>query len=505
MKIKHKIQKWSKLSADLALITISEEQTPDALNGLARMLGAGLVDAALDFGGRKGDAFLFYPASGKIRRVLLMGLGKAEQVNAEVMRREMVSAAKMIQKTKSVSVILSLPASSLSPSDTAQALIEGLTLALYQFDRYKTQEEARAHVVESVSIQSETADPSIEAGANRGLVIAEAVCRARDLVNLSPHEKTPALLADEVEKDARKFGFSLDVWKKSRIQEAGFGGLLAVNRGSQDPPRFMILEWKPKYAQNEKPIVLVGKGVVFDTGGLSLKPTKDSMDHMKCDMAGAAAVIGTFQVLARLNTPLHVIGLIPATDNRPGETAFVPGDVVTMHNGMTVEVLNTDAEGRMLLGDALSWAKTYNPELVVDIATLTGAQVVALGGFVAGIMTNEDDGALARTEAFQRAGQVSGDRVHPLPMFADYAELLKSHVADLKNIGGPAAGTITAAKFLEHFTDYPWVHVDMAGPAWTSSPRHYHPAGGTGFGVRLFSAFLLDRVAPASAENPAAV
>ena len=270
------------------------------------------------------------------------------------------------------------------------------------------------------------------------------------------------------------------------------GGLLAVNRGSVDPPTFSVLEWQPEHARNSRPIILVGKGVVFDTGGLSLKPTKGSMDSMKSDMAGAAAVIGAMEAVAKLELPLYVIGLIPATDNRPGELAYVPGDVIKMHSGKTVEVLNTDAEGRMILADALSYATSFYPELVIDLATLTGAAVVALGDIVAATMTNEEKGAKERLASMVAAGEASGDRVHPLPMFDEYNEQLKSTVADLKNVGGREAGSITAAKFLEHFVDYPWIHVDIAGPSFLAKERGYRSVGGTGFGVRLLVRFLQD-------------
>ncbi|MFV1980796.1 MAG: M17 family metallopeptidase, partial [Rhodothermia bacterium] len=267
-------------------------------------------------------------------------------------------------------------------------------------------------------------------------------------------------------------------------------GLLAVNRGSEEPPTFTILEWNPENAQNERPIVLVGKGVVFDTGGLSLKPTLNSMDKMKYDMAGSAAVIGGIEAVARLGLPLHVIALVPATDNRPGKNAYVPSEVIQMHSGSTVEVLNTDAEGRMILADALSFAKSLDPELVIDIATLTGAQVVALGTLAAAILANGEATERGYLAALVDAGDRCGDRVAQLPLWDDYAELLKSDVADIKNVGNRHAGTITAAKFLEHFVDYPWVHLDIAGPAYADTAKGYRVKGGTGFGVRLFVEFL---------------
>jgi len=265
------------------------------------------------------------------------------------------------------------------------------------------------------------------------------------------------------------------------------GGLLAVNKGSVDAATFSIMEWKPKNAKNKKPIVLVGKGVVYDTGGLSLKPTPNSMDIMKCDMGGAAAVAGAVYAVAQAKLPVHVVALIPATDNRPGGNAYAPGDVVTMFDGTKVEVLNTDAEGRMLLADALSYAKKYKPELVFDAATLTGSAMRAIGSYGTVIMGTAKDSVFKKIET---SGKETYERVVRFPFWDEYADELKSEIADITNLGGANAGAITAGKFLEHFTDYPWVHFDIAAPAWQYSNSGYLKKGGTGVGVRLFFNFL---------------
>jgi leucyl aminopeptidase len=269
------------------------------------------------------------------------------------------------------------------------------------------------------------------------------------------------------------------------------GGLLAVNSGSQLPPTFTILEHKPKNAKNKKPYVLVGKGVVYDTGGLSLKPTAGSMDSMKSDMAGAAAVVGAIYAIAKNNLPIHVIGLIPATDNRPGEMAYTPGDVITLRGGITVEVLNTDAEGRLILGDALDYAKKYNPELVLDLATLTGAQVMAIGQYGAAIMGSAPQDV---KNQLTTVGYDTHERVAEMPFWDEYDDLIKSDIADIKNVGGREGGCITAGKFLARFTDYPWIHLDIAGPSFLTSPEHYKPKGGTGYGVRLLYQFLKSKI-----------
>jgi leucyl aminopeptidase len=257
-----------------------------------------------------------------------------------------------------------------------------------------------------------------------------------------------------------------------------------------DPPTFSILTWKPEQAVNQHPIVLVGKGVVYDTGGLSLKPTQDSMDYMKCDMGGAAAVAGALYAVAKNGLPVWVIGLVPATDNRPDGNAYVPGDVVTMYDGTTVEVLNTDAEGRMLLADALSYAKQYGPELVVELSTLTGSAHAAIDKYG---MVGMGNAGREVMENLKASGELTAERVAEFPFWDEYKEQLKSDVADLKNIGGKYGGAITAGKFLEHFTDYPFIHLDIAGPSFNKASFKYCGKGASGVGVRILYNFLLDR------------
>jgi leucyl aminopeptidase len=433
------------------------------------------------------------------RRTALVALGK-EGDEQERLRDAAAKGAALAAR-----IGAQRPALALSGLDAeaAAALVEGFILGGYRFLDYKTG-DAGTPPAETLTLVTGEATDAVHQAAHAALIRAEAACLARDLVNRSPHDKTAPLLAEATRALAEAAGLRCEVWDRERIEAERMGGLLAVSRGSQAPPRFVVLEHRPQAPVNDRPVVLVGKAVVFDTGGLSLKPTKNSMDRMKADMAGGAAVIGAVVAAARLALPVHVVALVPMTDNRPGEDAYVPGDVVTMRSGLTVEVLNTDAEGRMLLADALDYAKTFEPELVVDVATLTGAAVIALGDRVAGLLTPEGDGAEARTRALVEAGRRTGEWVHPLPMHAHYAALLESDVADLKNVGGPGAGTISAAKFLERFTQhadgeaaYPWAHLDIAGPAFIDSPQPYRPKGGTGFGARLLTALLEER-----AEEP---
>lgn len=365
----------------------------------------------------------------------------------------------------------------------ALAFLEGLMLGNYQFLPYFTAPEKKETGLTRLSWAREQAPHADIAELN---ALVKAVCLTRDLVN-EPHSHFDTLKLSEAALDAgRRYGFDVEILGKEQLQSLKMGGLLAVNQASEVPPQFCILEWKPDNARNAKPVVLIGKGVVYDTGGLSLKPS-EGMDHMKCDMAGAAAVIGIMAAVAEVGLPLHIIGLIPATDNKIGDKALSPGDVIRMYSGTTVEVVNTDAEGRLILADAMHYAKKYDPELVLDLATLTGAAVRALGNQAICYMGNAPR---AVKTALEDSGWNTYERLVELPLWKEYGEELKSHIADLKNMGSGAAGMITAGKFLEHFADYPWLHLDIAGPAYLRNANGYRTKEGTGVGVRLLFDFL---------------
>jgi len=364
------------------------------------------------------------------------------------------------------------------------ATIEGLGLSNYQFLKYRKDIKDKQNSLKNIHIQSKTITAE---SISRLSILIEAVCFARDLVNEPVNKLNATLLAETISEKARKAGAKAEVFNKNKIEALKMGGLLSVNLGSIDPPTFTIMEWKPANAVNKKPIILVGKGVVYDTGGLSLKPTK-SMDTMKCDMAGSAVVSAALSAVAAAKLPVYIMALVPATDNRPGGNAYVPGDVITMFDGTTVEVLNTDAEGRLILADALAYAKKFDPELVIDFATLTGSAAGAIGS--QGVVAME----AKATEAFaqlEKHGEQVYERLVKFPFWDEYREMLKSEIADLKNIGGPEAGAITAGKFLEHFTDYPYIHMDIAGPAYIDRRDSYRGIGGTGFGVRLLFDYFL--------------
>lgn len=364
------------------------------------------------------------------------------------------------------------------------ALAEGMALGNYQFLKYKKDAKKETHSLKEILINSKNASAK---DIEHLQIIIDATTTCRTLVNEPVLSLNAVQLAKEFQKIGKDSGFKVEVLNKAKIESLKMGGLLAVNYGSVIPPTFSIMEWKPANAKNKNPFVLVGKGVVYDTGGLSLKPTPNAMDQMKNDMAGAAAVACAMSAIAKAKLPVHVIALAPATDNRPGGNAYTPGDIISMHNGLTVEVLNTDAEGRLILGDALSYAQKYKPELVIDLATLTGAAVAAIGKY--GIVSMGTAGE-KHTNDLKKSGDNVFERLAEMPFWDEYDELVKSTVADLKNIGGPVAGAITAGKFLEHFTNYPWIHLDIAGTAFMTANDSYKPLGGTGVGVRLLFDFF---------------
>ena len=355
--------------------------------------------------------------------------------------------------------------------------LEGFLLSSYQFLKYFSDKEKRKHKFTQLKFVGEFPKNEIKELQH----IIQSVFWARDMVNEPVSYLNSIKLAEEIQEKGKAGNYDVEVFEKAKIKSLKMGGLLAVNQGSETPPTFTKIEYKPKNAVNDKPYVLVGKGIVYDTGGLSLKPTPNSMDFMKTDMGGAACMAGTIDALAKNNIPIHVIGLIPSTDNRPGKNAYAPGDVVTMYDGTTVEVLNTDAEGRMVLADAIAYANKYEPKLIVDAATLTGAAVRAVGVKTAVFMGNASNSLM---NLMQKSSDETHDRVVQFPFWDEWKEEIKSDIADLKNLGGPYAGMITAGKFLEHFAKYPYIHIDLSD-AYLHQPINYNGKGATGAGVRL--------------------
>lgn len=363
--------------------------------------------------------------------------------------------------------------------DELMAFLEGMVLANYQFLKFKT--DKKKNSLANLSVVSDLTQDNLDEIIN----VSEAVYFSRDMVNEPVISMNARGFSDQMIAGGEKAGYTTRVLSKAEIEELNMGGLLGVNLGSIDDPTFNILEWKPEGHVNEKPLVLVGKGVVYDTGGNNIK-TGAYMAGMKCDMGGGAAVAGAIYAIAKNKLPLWTITLVPSTDNRIGKNALVADDVITISDGTTVEVKNTDAEGRLILADALVYAKQYNPELVIDMATLTGAADAITGPF-GSILVH--DAKEDQVNALKEAGEISYERLAELPFWREYDDLLKSNIADISNLGGPKGGAITAGKFLHHFTDYNWIHLDIAGPAFLDSAEAYKSVGGTGVGARLIYVF----------------
>ncbi len=408
------------------------------------------------------------------------GKDKAEYQRMEFCRKEGDKIQQLLNDNKIRQVILYDCQD--KPVETL-ALAEGMALGNYQFLKYKKDADSKKNLLVDILILSKKVGRS---DVNLLNIIVSAVFFCRDLVNEPPVALTSVTLAEALEKVGTSTGMKVEVFHKKKIEALKMGGLLAVNRGSAHPPTFTIMEWHPAAAINPKPVILVGKGIVFDAGGLSLKPPS-GMETMKDDMAGAAAVASAVYAVARAQLPVYVIALIPSTDNRPDSNAYAPGDVITMYDGSMVEVLNTDAEGRMILADALSYAKQYDPELVIDVATLTGSAAMAIGKYGIVTMNFHADDSLA---LLKESGMRVFERLVEFPAWEEYKELLKSEIADIKNIGGKEAGAITAGLFLEHFTGYPYLHLDIAGPAFVEKKDSYRGTGGTGVTVRLLFDFI---------------
>jgi leucyl aminopeptidase len=454
------------------------------------------IDATLDraiatgdYKGKKDETLLVY-GGGKAQRILLVGVGKAGEITRSSVRRAAAIAAKRARGlgTKSLALAIAKEArGGLGAAERAQVVIEGAAQGAWQFTELKKQPEDPKPELESIELLVDASDKDeAEAGRRVGDAIAAGYLYTRNLQMQPGNLATPTYLAEQAHKMAATHGFSVTVLDKAQIKKEGMGALLAVAQGSAEEPRFIVLEYP---GGSGPPVVLVGKGVTFDSGGISIKPALN-MEDMKFDKSGATAVLGTFEVLGRLKPKINVVGLIPATENLPSGTAVKPGDVVKSHLGKTIEIINTDAEGRLILCDALSYARRFKPAAVIDAATLTGAVVIALGHHAIGMLGN-DEALLAEV---RDAGERAGERCWPLPLWDDYRELLKSDVADVKNSGGRAAGTIAGAWFLREFVDtFPWVHLDIAGTAYLEGEGASHAKGPTAVGVRLFTEFLLKR------------
>jgi leucyl aminopeptidase len=478
------------LGADLLVIPVFEDDDLKGERDLDRASG-GEYGAAVKRGAFAGSLYeqLFTPISGdgwKARRALWVGLGPRREVTAEQLRRAATIGGLVARQRRFSSIaILARSSPAVPDSRAVQALTEGAVLANYEGTSYKTSDEPMPWL-DRVEIRvAGTADG---VAVERGRVLAECTNVARALSNEPGNVLTPREFAERAAKLARNADLKVEVLDEKKIAQLKMGLLMGVARGSNEPPRLVVLRYEPKRAAHKAVLGLVGKGITFDTGGISIKPA-DNMDKMKDDMSGGAAVLCAMLAVAKLRAPVRCIGIIPTTENMPGGRAMKPGDILTSAEGKTVEVLNTDAEGRLILGDAMWYARKLGVTHLVDIATLTGACVVALGKTTSGLFGRP----AAWVEQVRRASERAGDRSWPMPLFDDYKELLRSEIADFTNTGGRPGGAISAAVFLKEFAgDLPWVHMDIAGTAWAEEAKPYQPKGATGVGVRTLAELALD-------------
>lgn len=496
MNIQLKQTDITEVAADLVIVNLFQGVTaPGGATGAAdRALGGAISDviASGDFTGKSGETLVLYTRGAlPAPRVLVVGLGESAKFDLAAVR---TASATAVRKARDLgaqtvaTIVHGAGIGGLDPAGAAAALVEGARLGLYRYAGYRSKlpKEWKPDPETLLVVERGTANlPAFQAGIARGETVAQGVALARDLVNTPANHMTPSIMAERAAALAAETGLKIDVLGRAKCKSLGMGIFMAVAEESEEDPKLIVLEHNA--GRDDLPTVaLVGKGVTFDSGGISIKPAEE-MWRMKDDMAGAAAVIAALGVAARLNLPLHVVGIAPCAENLPGGRAQKPGDVFTGMTGKTMEVISTDAEGRMLLADALAYAGKFNPVAVVDIATLTGAQAIALGPQAAAVFCNDEElvaGLLAAADA-------SGDRLWRLPLYDEYLEAIKSQVADVKNSAGRTAGVGASAKFLEHFTEgYPWAHVDMASMAWADEDKPAQPKGATGYGVRLFTALL---------------
>jgi leucyl aminopeptidase len=458
--------------------------------------GKGLISQLLqlgDFKGKFNDTAVIY-TNGLIPapRVIIIGLGKSKDFSLDRARQASGTAVRKARELgckRVATIVHGSGIGGMNPREAAQATAEGALLGTYQFTEHKTKNGKNGNgklLDEIIVVEYDKAKlEDVQAGAAAGEIIANAVNAARTLINRAPNVLNPPVFAQQAQEMAERAGLKCTVFTEKEISEHNMGGIQAVSQGSLNPPRLVIWEHNPDATGD--PLVFIGKGVTFDTGGISIKPS-EGMQSMKADMAGAAAVFGAMQAIAGLKLPRRVIGITPLVENMPSDRAFRPGDVITMMSGLTVEIISTDAEGRMILADALHYAKRYKPRGVVDLATLTGACVIALGDNVAaGVFSNNDDWA----QTVLRAADAQGEKLWQLPLYSEYGDKIRSDYAEIKNSGGRNGGVGTSAYFLKRFVEegdddaYPWAHIDMAGMMFSDSTRGYNVKGGMGYGVRM--------------------
>ena len=496
MKFSTKTGAPQSLSTDALILGVFETGAQPAATAAVDKASKGLIGRLQkqgDFDGKAGTSLVVrHPEGLKAARLVLVGLGKAEELNSKSWTQANRTAVNAVLATTAADAINTLNSLKVSDLSSATQVRQAVVLAgecAYRFDSFKTTPKATPVKLKSVSLLvSEKATKATTDAVSQGAAIVEGMNLTRDLGNLPGNICTPTYLANEAKKLAKTYGLKCLILEKAAMEKLGMHSLLAVAKGSDQPPKFIVLEYSAG-KKTDKPVVLVGKGITFDTGGISLKPAAE-MDEMKYDMCGAASVLGTLRAVAGMKLPINLVVIVPTTENMPGGSATRPGDIVSSMSGQTIEILNTDAEGRLILCDALTYAERFKPAAVVDVATLTGACVVALGQVATGLLGNNDP----LIDELRTAGTATMDRAWQLPLWDDYQDLLKSPFADMANIGGRWGGTITAACFLSRFTkSYPWAHLDIAGTAWIQGKDK----GATGRPVPLLTRFLMARAGKA--------
>ena len=483
------------------VVGVFEGKKPEGLSKVIDKRLNGLVSKLFkdkDFEGKPNQTRLIY-TQGRIpsERVLLVGFGKEKDFTIEKLRQASGNSSKAVRDLglkKFSTTLAQIKIKKVSDPrlkhsgasyEVSKAVTEGAILSLYDFTSYRTEKREEIKRVDEIALLIEKENREIKKGLDDGIKISEAVYIARDMINHPANTATPTYLAEQAKRIAKKSGIRCKILDRADMERLKMGALLAVARGSDEPPKFIIMEYSGG-KKGEPPVLIAGKGLTFDSGGISIKPS-EKMEEMKHDMAGGAAAICAIKAAADLKLPVNVIALIPATENMPSGKADKPGDVVKAMSGKTIEVISTDAEGRMILADALTYGERYKPKAVIDLATLTGACIIALGYHASGLLGNDKD----LIEAIKKAGEKSGERVWELPLWEEYEEQNKSDIADVKNVGGRGGGTITAAAFLKKFAGkFKWAHLDIAGTVWEYNGKPYIPKGAVGVGVRLLVEYL---------------
>jgi leucyl aminopeptidase len=500
MEVKAEFEKFYDVETDALVITIyeGERASEGALKELDERTG-GMISEMLgtdEMRGKQGDmVYIYRPGNICARRLLLVGAGKREEFSFDTVRRMAGSAARFLRSKGARSMAI-LRRSQLDLGKSAQAATEGALIGLFEPDMYKTENKEERRIDELVLLSAESgSEGELARGVERGRIIAEAVNMARELSNEPSNTLTPSELAERAKETANRFGLDIDVLDEARMKELGMGALLGVARGSDEPAKLIVLRYMPDEAEpmgNDADVIaIVGKGITFDSGGISIKPA-EGMEKMKYDMSGAAATLAAMRAIAQLKPRINVIGVMPTTENMPSGRAYKPGDVLRAMSGKTIEVINTDAEGRLILADAITYARKIGATRIIDLATLTGAVSIALGPINVAVMGNDQ----AFVDEVRAAAREVGERFWQLPMDDDYRDLIKSDIADIKNSAGRYAGTITASWFLREFAeDTPWVHLDIAGTAWENERKAYMAKGPTGVAIRTLINYVCNHAA----------